>query len=178
MKETLNKIFFPFNVLMAAISFINLGNDIYPAFIKWNQFFQYFLDSIRYLRNFILLPFTIPLGWFDFVMFDWFKSYLFLGLLTYNTYNFSHRVVCGVRSHATFVNLIIEKDKLRVFLHILASILLWPFLTFDLVKHYYEGNYSNKKNVYTLWGKYIFWVLFTTFILVFVNWISNEIGVK
>jgi len=178
MKEILNKILFPFNVLMTAIGLINLGKDIYPAFIKWNEFIHYFLDIVKHIRNFILLPFSIPIGWFDFVMLDWFKSYLFLGLLTYNTYNMSHRVICGSRSHASLINLIIEKDKIRVFLHILVSILLWPILTFDLVKHYYEGKYTNTKNVYTLWGKYIFWVLITAVLLIFLNWIVNQINAK
>lgn len=175
MKKKLNKILFPFNILMTAIGLINLGKDIYPAFVKWNQFIHYFLDTVRHIRNFILLPLSISIEWFDFIMLDWFKSYLFLGLLTYNTYNISHQAICGERSHATLINLIIGKDKIRVFLHILVSIFLWPVLSYDLVKHYYEGNYNNKKNVYTLWGKYIFWVLVTTFFLIFLNWIVNQI---
>lgn len=178
MKETLNKILFPFNVLMTAIGLINLGKDIYPAFIKWNEFIHYFLEAVKHFRNIVLLPFSLPLGWFDFAMLDSFKSYLFLGLLTYNTYNISHRVICGARSHASLINLVIEKDRIRVFLHILVSIFLWPLLTFDLVKHYYEGNYTKKKNVYTLWGKYIFWVLITALLLIFLNWIINQINMN
>ena len=77
MKKKLNKILFPFNILMTAIGLINLGKDIYPAFVKWNQFIHYFLDTVRHIRNFILLPLSISIEWFDFIMLDWFKSYLF-----------------------------------------------------------------------------------------------------
>ena len=88
----------------------------------------------------------------------------------------SHRVICGARSHASLINLIIEKDRIRIFLHILVSIFFWPILTFDLVKHYYEGKYDNKNNVYTLWGKYIFGVIVATVLLIFLNWIINQIN--
>ncbi|MBP6756045.1 MAG: hypothetical protein KA210_07845 [Bacteroidia bacterium] len=176
MKIILRKIFNVLNILMAAIGVINLGKDIYPAFIKWSEFMYYLLDVVKHFRNLVLLPISLPLEWIDIIMLDWFKSYLFLGFLAYNTYNISHRVICGARSHASLINLIIEKDRIRIFLHILVSIFLWPILTFDLVKHYYEGKYDNKNNVYTLWGKYIFGVIFATVLLIFLNWIINQIN--
>ena len=175
MKIILQKIFNVLNILMTAIGLINLGKDIYPAFIKWNDFIHYLIDVVKHLRNLILLPISLPLEWIDIIMLDWYKSYLFLGFLTYNTYNISHRIICGARSHASLINLIIEKDRIRIFLHILVSIFLWPLLTVDLVKHYYEGKYYNKNNVYTLWGKYIFGVIVTTVLLIFLNWIINQI---
>ncbi len=175
MKIILRKIFNVLNILMTAISLINLGKEIYPAVIKWSEFLYYLLDVVKHFRNFILLPISLPLQWIDIIMLDWFKSYLFLGFLTYNTYNISHRVICGARSHDSLINLIIEKERIKIFIHILVSILLWPILTFDLIKHYYEGKYDNKNNVYTLWGKYIFGVIVATFLLIFLNWVINQI---
>jgi len=176
MKETFNKILFPLNVLMTAIGLVNLGKDIFPAFIKWNEFVIYALDFVKAIRDFVLIPISFPLHLFNLDLFGWFKSYLFIGLLTYNTYNFSHRIICKSVSHASLRNLIFGKDRIRVFLHILITIILWPIFTFELVKFYAEGKQINKNNVYTLWGKYIFWVIISTILLMFTNWTINQIS--
>lgn len=170
MKETINKILFPINVLMSAIGFINFGKDLFPSLIKWSQFILNALDFFKIIRDVILYPISGLISLFNFELYDWFKTYLFLGILSYNTYNFSHRKICGGFSQSSLVYLIIGPQRLRVFLSILFMILLWPLHIISLLQHYYDKGYKREHNVYTLWGKYIFWVFFSILAIVFINW--------
>ena len=170
MKEKLNKILFPFNVVMTAFGFINFGKDLIPGLIKWSEFLLLALSFFKTIRNFILLPLTGLITLFHFELHEWFKTYLFLGILSFNTYNYSYRKICGHFSSSSIITLVLGPQRFRIFLIILYKIFLWPIHIISLIKHYYEKGYLREHNVYTLWGKYIFWVFFSIIVIVFLNW--------
>ena len=170
MREKINKILFPFNVLMTAFGFINFGKDLVPGLIKWSEFILKALDFFKIIRNFILFPVAGFISIFNFEMQDWFKTYFFLGILSYNTYNYSYKKICGHFSSSSIITLIFGPERLKVFLVILYNLFLWPLHIFALITHYYEKGYKRQHNVYTLWGKYIFWVFFSIILIVFLNW--------
>jgi len=170
MKEKINKILFPFNVLMTAFGFINFGKDLLPGLVKWSEFILMFLEFFKKIRDFILFPLTGFISLFHIELLEWFKSYLFIGLLTFNTYNFSYKVICGHLSNSSILRLVFGPDRIKTLFSILYTFLLWPIHLLSLAKHYYDKGYERKHNVYTLWGKYIFWVFFTVIGIVFINW--------
>jgi len=173
MKYIWNKIIFP---LSGAIGLINLGKDIYPAFITFSQFIYHLLYIIRYVRNIILLPLSLPLQWFNIELLDWFKSYLFIGLLSYNAYNLSHLKICGSFSHASIFMLFFGRNKLITLFYIIIMILTWPLSIFGVIIHYYKGNQKIKHNLYTLWGEYLISVIKITFFLIFINWVLIQVS--
>ena len=152
------------------MGFINFGKDLLPGLIKWSQFILKTLEFFKVIRDFVLYPISSIVHLFNFELHEWFRTYLFLGLLSYNTYNFSYRKICGHFSSSSLIRLSLGPERIKVFLIILYTIILWPIHIFTLFKHYYEKGYQTKHNVYTLWGKYIFWVFFAIIAIVFVNW--------
>lgn len=170
MKEKINKILFPFNVLMSAFAFINFGKDLVPGLIKWSEFILKALLFFKIVRDFILLPLIGFISLFKYELHEWFRTYLFLGILSYNTYNYSYRKICGHYSSSSIITLVFGPQRFKVFLIILYTIFLWPFHIFSLFQHYYKKGYKREHNVNTLWGKYILWVFLTIILIVFLNW--------
>ncbi|HCE55607.1 MAG TPA: hypothetical protein DER05_11695 [Lutibacter sp.] len=157
---------------MTAIGIINFGDDIFPSLIKWINFFDFTLEFVKHIRDFILIPITYPIRQiFNLILLNWYKSYLFIGLLFLNTFNFSHSKICKSPSTSSLIMLCFGKERWKVALMILLRVFLWPIFIYELISHYIKGHYKRKHNVYTLWGKYIFWVTITTIIMIFLNWI-------
>ncbi len=157
---------------MTAIGLINFGDDIFPAIVKWADFIKFGLELVKKIRDFFLFPITFPIDkLFDLELLEWYKSYLFIGFLFLSTFNFSYKKICGGFSSSSFIMLCFGKQRWRIALMILLRIFVWPIFIFELISHYIKGDYKRKHNVYTLWGKYLFWVLITTILIVFLNWI-------
>ncbi len=178
MKKILKKFWDFFNLLMTAIGVITFGEDILPSLIKWNDFFVFLIEKIRWIRDLVLLPITYPLReFFNLILFDWWKSYLFIGFLLLNTYNSSYTIICGHFSKSSYMSLLLDNFslKLKTLYHILYRILLWPIVLVDLIKHYIDKGYEREHNVYTLWGKFIYYLGITILVLLFVNWTINKI---
>ena len=157
MKEKINNILFPLNVLMAAFGFLNFGKDLLPGLINWGKFILSALDFFKIIRNFFLYPLSYLISIFNLEMTEWFKTYLFLGLLTFNTYNYSYRKICGHSSNTSLLRIIIGPQRFKILLFIFYHFLFWPLHIFELIEHYCKKGYEKKENVLTLWGKYIFW---------------------
>ncbi|SEA38950.1 hypothetical protein SAMN04487990_1122 [Bizionia paragorgiae] len=157
---------------MTAFGLINFGDDIFPAFVKWVDFIKYGLDFVAKIRDIVLIPLTFPIDkLFGLELLDWYKSYLFIGLLFLNTFNFSYKKICGHFSSSSMITLCFGEQKWRVALMILLRIFVWPIFILELIRHYMHGHHKRKHNVYTLWGKYLFWVDITTLLIIFLNWI-------
>lgn len=161
---------------MTAIGLINLGKDLFPALIKWNEFFLFFMEKVRWIRDVILLPITFPLKeLFNLVLLDWWKSYLFIGFLLFNTYNTSYAIICGHLSTSSPIKLLLGPERLKIVGIILYRIVLWPLALFELIVHYVKKGYKRKHNVITLWGKFVFYLIVTVGVIIFLNWTINQI---
>ena len=136
MKEKINKILFPINVLMTAFGFINFGKDLLPGLVKWSEFILMFIGFFKKIRDFILFPLIGFISLFHFELLEWFKTYLFIGLLTLNTYNFSYKDICGHLSNSSILRLLFGPSRIKTLLTILYTLLLWPIHLLSLVKHY------------------------------------------
>jgi hypothetical protein len=165
---------------MTAIGFINFGDDIFPALIKWVDFIKLALDFVKKIRDFFLYPITFPIDkLFNLELLEWYKSYLFIGFLFLSTFNFSYNKICGSPSSTSFLRLCFGEQRWRIALMILLRIFAWPIFIFELISHYIKGEYKRKKhNVYTLWGKYLFWVIISTLLIIFLNWIWIRFSVN
>ncbi|EFK36355.1 Uncharacterised protein [Chryseobacterium gleum] len=171
-----NKILLPINILITSFGIINFGKDLIPGLIKWGNFFLFFLDIFKKIRNFFLYPLNYVISLFNYELYELFKTYLFLGFIFFFTYNSSYKKICHHHSETSIMRLIIGPNRFRIFLIILFSIFFWPLRILELLKHYYEKGYERQHNVYTLWGKYLFWIFFTVTLFIFLNfWLSDTI---
>lgn len=170
MNKTLKKILSVINIVITSIGIINFGRDLVPGLIKWSEFILNALYFFKSLRDLILYPLIEILSIFNYNLYDWFKTYLFIGILSYNTYNLSYRKICGDFSSSSIIRLLTGPERIRIFLLILYVILFWPIHMISLLQHLYKRGLKRKHNVYTLWSKYIAWVGITIVIIVFLNW--------
>ncbi len=161
---------------MTAIGLINFGDDIFPALVKWGDFIKFGLDFVAKIRDIMLIPLTFPIDKiFGLELLDWYKSYLFIGLLFLSTFNFSYKKICRHSSSSSMISLCFGEQRWRIVLMILVRIFVWPIFIFELIRHYIQGHHKRKHNVYTLWGEYLFWVTITTLLIIFLNWIFIRI---
>jgi len=161
---------------MTAVGLINLGSDIFPTFVKWSEFFLFLMDKVRWIRDLVLLPIVYPMKeLFNLVLLDWWKSYLFIGFLLFNTYNSSYAIICGHLSFSSPLRLFFGPERFKALGHIIFRILLWPLTLIGLLIHYFTKGYKKEHNVYTLWGKFVFYLVVTIVVLIFLNWTMNQI---
>lgn len=161
----------PITIIWAAIDLINFFDDLFPALIKWIEFFQISFDHLAEIRDFLMLPLIFPLKEIlNITIPSHLRSYIFIGFLLQNTYNYSHLVICGFPSNCSYWTLLIPIGWFKSFGRILYRILFWPSFFIELVIFYLNKEYREKHHVMILWGKVLIAILSIAIFLVITNW--------
>lgn len=157
--------------ILNGVALINLLADLFPTLIKWKNFFAVFFSFVAKLRDFLLYPLTVFFDWlFGISLPVWIRSYLFVGIIMFSTYNYAHKVVCGI-SLLNFYYLKpfwrwLKKIKVTLF-----SVLFFPFYFKNLFNYYTADRDSKTAHVDGYFGKYLRDILLIILLFVSVNYL-------
>lgn len=161
--------------LLTVFSILNFFDELFPAVINLTEILTILLKFVRVIRDVIFFP----LDWAIFKIFkveiySWLKTYIFLGLLLWRSYNNAHLNVCGFSGLTGLINLLVPGNFTKTLILIIWHILSWPYNFIELTRHILKGGLKNKRNVLTFWSKTLIGIFLCVFIIALLNfcWIS------
>lgn len=161
---------------LSALGLIKLTDDLIPTLIKWMDFFRYFLDLFRSVRDLFLFPVLYVISLFKTTVPEWMKTYVFLGVIFLLSYNRSYRKICGHPSESSLIRFIQSGFQGGTARQMLFWIFLWPIKIVGLLQHYTQKEKRELHHVQTRWGKDLLTSLILAFFLVFLNYILINVN--
>ena len=119
-------VWLPFSIFMTAIDLIQIGDNFWPTLIHWMDFFQFWIDAIRSVRDWLFSPF----GWIGLSVPGWIKDYLVFGLLVANSFI---AVVISLAKKEKSFSYIKGLFKITFYRSLFSSILTWPILLLGVI---------------------------------------------